>query len=142
MSGVPPILQVLALGALSAYVLVTLTGRMAPAIGRRIFAPGVDFRAVDHIIEYTVVPALVLAGAVAVVVTSWDASRSWFGDWAPWRVAVAAGLVAYAFAAVMAGTALSRRMDLSDATRMLSWVPLLLLVTGIGAVIGAVFVVP
>ena len=138
LASVPPLIQVLFLVALGSYVVISVAARIHPALGAHVWDPERQPGSREHFYQYTMVPALVFVAAIAVVVTGWDESRPWLGGWSRSKTFGVIGLASYAFAAVIGGTIAGKKIDLSDARKLSAWLPLLLILSGVGALAGAV----
>lgn len=131
----PPLIQVLLLAGLGAYVAVSIAARLVPAFGARVWDPHRRPSSGSHLVEYTVIPAIVFIAATAVVLSEWDSARPWLGSWTVAQTIVRVGLSFYALGAIILASILNRRMDTSDARRASSWLPFGLVVSAIGAIV-------
>jgi hypothetical protein len=127
----PPVLQVLALVLLAAYVLVSIAARVVPGF-RWLWRDRADVKTGMHLFEYTLLPALVLAVAAAAVVLNWDAEAPLDGGWSLEELVIGPGLALLGLAVVVSGQLVGRGTDLSDASRPAAWAPLVAILVGIG----------
>jgi hypothetical protein len=76
----PPVLQLLALGLLAAYVLASVVGRLSDSFDWLWDEPEA-VRSPAHVVQYTVLPACVLFAAAVAVYLNWDPGASLTGGW-------------------------------------------------------------
>ena len=76
----PPVLQLVLLGLLTGYVLLSFLARVAPGF-RWLWRDRGDARDGAHVFVYTIVPTLMLAVAAAAVYVRWDPAAPLDGGW-------------------------------------------------------------
>lgn len=126
----PPILQLVALALLGGFVAVSVLGRLSARF-RWLWRDVDEVHTREHLIEYTLVPALLFAGAVAAVVLEWDPGVPLGGGWSLRELTVGPTAAALGMIVLVLATAAGRHVDTSDASRARAWVPLALFVVGI-----------
>ena len=126
----PPVLQVAAVALLAAYVLLSIFARVLPGLGW-LWRDRDEVRSATHLFEYTIVPALVLAGAAAAVVLHWDPAASFDGGWTVRELVLGPGLALAGLVVIIAGQVMGKGADLGDASRPGAWMPLVAVLVGI-----------
>jgi hypothetical protein len=126
----PPVLQLVMVGLLAAYVVLSVVARVVPGL-RWLWRDRRELRTTTHLVEYTLVPALVLAAAAAAVVLSWDPAAPLDGGWTLRELTVGPGAALLGLVAIIAGQVLGRGAALDDASRPGAWIPLLAILVGI-----------
>lgn len=127
----PPILQLVGVGLLGLYVLLSLLGRVSPRF-RWLWADPDAARSMGHWLEYTVVPALLLVGAIAVVVVNWNPAAPLNGGWSAGQLALGPGLAILGFILVGAAS-LAQRARESALRPAPAWIPALMMLVGVAA---------
>lgn len=130
----PPVLQLLALAVLGIYVILSILGRVLP------FMKGIwrDPHLIDdrsHVTRYTLIPLLIFAGLAIAISARWDPSVPWHGGWPLEELLPGPGMLAASLLLVVAGNILAGRIDTSNARRVTSWIPIILVLSGIGLLI-------
>ena len=126
----PPVLQLLALALLGAYVALSLVARLSPR-HRWLFRDRAESRTTEHLFEYTIVPALVFVVAAAAVVLNWDPSAPLDGGWPARDLVLGPGAALLGGIVILAGQIAGRRAALDDASRPGAWIPLIAILAGI-----------
>ena len=129
----PPLLQVALLALLAGYVLLSVLARVSPRFSG-LFDDPAEAHTAWHVVEYTLVPALVLAVAATAVVLRWDPGAPLGGGWSLRRwalgpVAALAGLLLVALASTV-----GRRggwLATPEGQRW-AWLPLVAMLAGMG----------
>lgn len=125
----PPILQLVLLGLLAGYVLLSLLARTRRF--RWLWHDRAESRTFEHLLEYTLVPALVLAVAVAGVALNWEQGAPLDGGWSLRELTVGPVTAGLGVIFIGAASVLRRRIDISDASTPGSWIPLVAILLGI-----------
>jgi hypothetical protein len=125
----PPVLQLVALGLLAFYVLLSILGRLSDRFEWMWDRPD-EVRSLGHVLSYTVTPALMLFAAGAWVVLGWKPEAPLTGGWTVRQLtlgplAALAGLVLVALA-----TTVQRRGGFVAADPGRAWFPLVALLVG------------
>jgi hypothetical protein len=125
----PPILQLVALGLLAAYVLLSILGRLSDSFEWMWDRPD-DVRSLGHLLSYTVTPALMLFAAAAWVYLGWKPEAPLTGGWSVRQLilgplAALAGLLLVALA-----TTVQRRGGFVAANPGRAWIPFVALLVG------------
>ena len=126
----PPVLQLLLLALLAAYVLLSVFARVAGGFGG-LWRDRDEARGGAHLFTYTIVPALMLLVAAAAVYRSWDPAAPLDGGWSTRELVLGPGAALLGLGVIVAGQVLGRGADLADASRPGAWVPLAAIVVGI-----------
>ena len=127
----PPVLQLALLGLLALYVAVSVLARVVPGL-RPLWDSPRKAKGVLHVMKYTLLPALVLAVAAAAVYQRWDPSAPLDGGWTTRELTLGPAGVVLGFALILLAREAGDRIDTSDASSGRAFVPLLLMLTGIG----------
>jgi hypothetical protein len=127
----PPILQLVALALLGGYVAVSVAGRVSRRL-QWFWDDADEAKTVVHFVEYTLVPALMLAAAGTAVVLNWNARAPLDGGWTIGELSVGPLSLLLGAALMLLAKSAGRRIDTSDAASARAWIPLLLLLTGVG----------
>lgn len=130
----PPVLQV----AIIAFTALSIAARFLPSLEWLWNEPRAE-RGLEHVVQYTVVPALVTIAWTTGVVWTWDGSRPWCGTWSVAAVVIAFVGVGGGFTSMITGATLGKRWDLSDASNPRSFVPLSLILGGMGLLAAGIF---
>ena len=126
----PPVLQVAAVGLLAAYVALSVVARFAPGLGW-LWRDRDEARGGLHLFEYTIVPALLLAGAAAAVVLYWDPAAPFDGGWTARELVLGPGVALLGLVVIIAGQVMGKGADREDASRPGAWMPLVAILVGI-----------
>lgn len=127
----PPVLQLVALALLAAYVFLSILGRWSRRFRRMLWADPAESRTLAHLFVYTLVPGLILAVAVAAVALNWDASAPLDGGWSVRQLTLGPVTAALGMVVIVIGTLAGRRIDTSDASAPGAWIPLVSILLGI-----------
>jgi hypothetical protein len=133
----PPVLQVALVVALVAFTALSVAARFSPRLEWLWNEPREE-RGLEHVVQYTVVPALVTIAWTTGVVWNWSPATPWCGTWSVAAVVVAFVGVGGGFMSIITGATLGKRWDLSDASKPGSFVPLLLILGGIALLSGGI----
>jgi hypothetical protein len=134
----PPILQIVGLVLLSVYVLVSIVGRLSPRF-RWVWRDPRKRHRLGHVVEYTLIPAFVLAAASVAVVYNWDYRIPLSGGWAVTDLALGPGAALLGGFMIVAASALGRDVDEMDRAALRSWLPFLLVIAGIALMATGIF---
>jgi hypothetical protein len=129
----PPILQLAGVGLLAFYVLLSLLGRVSPRF-RWLWADADEARTTTHWMEYTIVPALLLAGAVWAVIKNWDPAAPLTGGWTVRQLALGPGLAVLGVLLVAAASVAQRARE-SAVKPAPAWIPPVMMLIGLAALI-------
>ncbi len=132
---VPPFLQVTLLVLIGMFAALSLASRFSPALSKIWDADELDRKGTGHLVQYTIIPFAVFLAGLAVVVMHWQ-PRPWLGGWSALKAIASTALVVLGIAAATLGRYLLRVWDISSAQRLRSWIPLVLMLSGIGAMVG------
>lgn len=127
MADVPPALQLLIVAGLALYTAVSWGARLIPSWSWLWSHPNAHTR--GHFIDYTAIPTLVFVGAAVAVWQGWDPALPLYGSWAPLRFWGVVGTFCGGMASVVTARHMANTTDLSDASRLTSWIPLVLAVS-------------
>ncbi|MBW3670292.1 MAG: hypothetical protein KY432_01325 [Acidobacteria bacterium] len=133
-SSFPPVLQLLALTVLGLYVVVSVLGRLVPAM-HFVWRDPHLIRDRAHVATYTLMPLLVFAGLAIAVSAHWDPSIPWHGGWPIEDLVTGPGLLITSLTLIVLSQVLGKMIDISDARRLTSWIPLLLMVSAIAMMV-------
>lgn len=122
-------LQLVLLGLLAAYVLLSVLARVTGS--RRLWRDRGESGGFWHLLGYTIVPALMLAVAAEAVYRSWDPAAPLDGGWSLRQLLLGPGMALLGLLVIVAGQVAGRATDLDDATRPGAWVPLVTILVGI-----------
>jgi hypothetical protein len=125
----PPLLQLVLLALLAAYVLLSVLARVPGYRG--LWEDRGESRTGMHLLGYTIVPALMLAVAAVAVYRSWDPAAPLDGGWSVRQLTLGPGMALLGLVAIVAGQAAGRATDLEDAARPRAWIPLVTILVGI-----------
>jgi hypothetical protein len=134
----PPILQLAGVGLLALYVALSLLGRVSPSF-RWLFADADEAATRAHWMEYTIVPALLLAGAVGAVVVNWNPAAPLTGGWTVRELALGPGLALLGVLFVAAASVAQRERE-SAVKPAPAWIPPLMMLIGLAALIVGVLI--
>ena len=134
----PPIVQIAGVVLLSGYVLVSIAGRLSPRF-RWLWRDPRKRHRLGHIIEYTLIPAAVLAAATAVIVYNWDYRVPLRGGWSITDLVLGPGAAFLGGLLIVAATYLGRDADERDPTAFRSWLPVILVIAGIALMAVGIF---
>jgi hypothetical protein len=134
----PPIVQLVVVGLLSLYVAVSIVGRLSPRFRWMWRDPRKRHR-LGHIVEYTLIPAAILAASCAAVVYNWDYRVPLDGGWASTDLVLGPGAALLGGLLIVAAGILGRDADEMDPKALRSWLPFLLIVSGIALLAVGVF---
>jgi hypothetical protein len=126
----PPVLQLVLLGLLAGYVLLSLVARVSPGF-RWLWRDRGDARDGAHVFVYTIVPALMLAVAAAAVYLRWNPAAPLDGGWTLRELTLGPATALLGLVTVIVGQVLGRGRDLADASRPGAWIPLVTILLGI-----------
>jgi len=130
----PPALQLLGLGVLAAYVAVSILARWRyPWLWSHD-----DASSRGHLLNYTVVPALVFVAAVAAVWSSWSPGAPLDGGWSTTDLVLGPAALLCALALVMAAGIVAR-VEKRTSGVVTTFRPLLLMVGGLLSLGAGVF---
>ena len=129
----PPILQLVMVGLLGAYVLLSLLGRVSPRF-HWLWADPDAARGAVHWVEYTVIPALLLGGAVWAVVARWNPRAPLTGGWTV-RELVLGPCLALAGVVLVAAASVAQRARESAVTPAPAWIPAVMMLLGLAALV-------
>lgn len=129
----PPILQLAGVGLLALYVALSLLGRVSPRFGW-LWADAEEARTTTHWMEYTVVPALLLVGAAAAVIKSWNPAAPLTGGWTVRQLALGPGLAVLGLLFVGAAS-LALRARETAVKPAPAWIPPVMMLIGLAALI-------
>ena len=125
----PKILQLVLLGLLALYVLVSIVGRLSWRF-EWLWADPDEARSLGHVLTYTVVPALVLLGAVAAVVANWNPAATLTGGWTTRQLTLGPGLALLGMILIPLATLAQRARE--DAVHPApAWIPPVMMLVGI-----------
>jgi hypothetical protein len=99
---------------------------------RWLWADEDEARTLVHWLEYTVVPALLLAGAAWAVVANWNPAAPLTGGWTVRQLAMGPGLALLGLLLVAAAS-LAQRARESAVTPAPAWIPALMMLVGVAA---------
>jgi hypothetical protein len=132
MEDFPPILQLVLLALLGTYVLVSVAARLSPAL-RGLWRDAEDVDGFEHVVGYTVVPALMLVAGVVTVVLGWDRNAPLDGGWTLAELTV--GPISALLGVTLVVLAQLRgQRESSGTTGARAFLPLLLVLGGIGLI--------
>ena len=134
----PPIVQLLCVGLLSIYVFVSIVGRLSPRF-RWMWRDPRKRKRLGHVVEYTLIPAVVLAVAGTAVVYNWDYRVPLDGGWSAADVAFGPGAALLGGLLIVAAGLLGRDVDEMDPKALRSWLPFLMVVAGVTLMAVGVF---
>lgn len=134
----PPILQLLAVFLLGIYVVISILGRIVPSM-HFVWRDPHLIRDRAHVAKYTLTPLLVFAGLAIVVSASWDPSIPWHGGWPIEELVTGPGLIIASLVLMIVAQLFAKRMDISDARRWQSWIPLVLFILALSSMITGIF---
>jgi len=129
----PPVLQLAAVGLLAFYVLLSLLGRVSSRFGW-LWADANEARTTAHWLEYTIAPALLLAGALWVLIAKWDPAAPLSGGWTIRQLMLGPGL-ALLGVLLVAAASLAQRARESAVKPAPSWIPAALMLIGLAAIV-------
>jgi hypothetical protein len=127
----PPVLQLVLLGLLALFVAVSVAARFVPGL-RQLWDNPRKAKGPAHVAEYTLLPALVLAVAAVAIYQRWDPHAPLDGGWTLRELTLGPAGVALGFALILLAREAGERIDTSDASSDRAFVPLLLMLAGIG----------
>jgi hypothetical protein len=127
----PPVLQLVLLGLLALFVVVSVAARLVPGL-RHLWDSPRKAKGAAHVAKYTLLPALVLAVAAAAVYQRWDPHAPLDGGWTPRELTLGPAGVLLGFGLILLAREAGERIDTSDASSGRAFVPLLLMLAGIG----------
>ncbi len=124
----PPILQLILLGLLAGYVAVSLLART----GRFpwLWDDPDEAGSLVHVLEYTVVPALVLFAAAVAVARGWETGAPLDGGWTVRELTFGPITAAVGVILIVVAGVLRRRLDISDGSAPGAWIPLVAMLLG------------
>jgi hypothetical protein len=134
----PPIVQIVGLGLLAVYVLMSIVGRLSPRF-RWLWRDPRKRNRFGHIVEYTLIPAAVLAAASVAVVYNWDYRVPLSGGWTTTDLILGPGAALLGLLLIVSATPLGRDADEKDATDLRSWLPFILVIAGIALMSVGIF---
>ncbi len=134
----PPIVQLLCVGLLSVYVLLSIIGRLSPHFRWMWRDPRKRHR-LGHVLEYTLLPAAVLAVAATALVYNWDYRVPLDGGWMPADLILGPGAVLLGGLLIVTASILGRDADEMDPKALRSWLPFILVIIGIAVLAVGVF---
>ncbi len=134
----PPILQIVGLVLLSGYVLVSIVGRLSPRF-RWLWRDPRKRNRFGHVVQYTLIPAAILAAASVAVVYNWDYRVPLDGGWAASDLVFGPGAALLGGLLIVAATPLGRDGDEKDPTTLRSWLPFILVIGGLALMSLGVF---
>ena len=134
----PPILQLACIVLLSLYVAVSIIGRLSPRFRWLWRDPRKRIR-FGHIVEYTLIPAAMLAGAIAAVAYNWVYRAPLDGGWATSDLVLGPGGALLGGLLIVAASILGRDADEMDAGSLRSWLPFVLMISGMALMAGGIF---
>ncbi len=129
----PPILQLVALGLLGIYVALSVAARLVPSLDW-LWDNARRAKGGWHFTQYTLVPALVLAAAGTAVLLNWNAAAPLDGGWTTLELTLAPASLLLGGAVIFLAKEAGARIDTSDATSGRAFIPLLLMLAGIGLI--------
>jgi hypothetical protein len=129
----PPILQLVGVGLLGAYVVLSLLGRVSPRL-RWLWADADEARTPVHWLEYTILPALLLAGAAWALIASWNPTAPLTGGWTVRQLTLGPGL-ALLGVLLVAAASLAQRARESAVTPAPAWIPPAMMLVGLAALV-------
>jgi hypothetical protein len=132
LSRFPPILQLVGLGLLASYVALSVAGRLSRRL-QWLWDDPDEAATLDHFVKYTLIPALLLVAVAAAIFVSWDPGAPLGGGWTLREFAVGPGSLALGAALIALAQGAGRRIDTYDASSARSWIPLVLMLAGIGS---------
>jgi hypothetical protein len=127
----PPILQLVLLGLLALYVAVSVAARFAPGL-RGLWDDPRKATGAGHVVQYTLLPALVLAVAAVTVYARWDSRAPLGGGWTLRELTLAPVALVLGLGLILLAKEAGERIDTSDASSGRAFIPLLLMLAGIG----------
>lgn len=136
----PPILQVLGLILLGTYVSSSIVGRLSDRFEWMWDSPR-DVHKPLHVLEYTIVPALMFCVAAAAVVYNWNPGAPWSGGWTVGQLVLGPVAALVGLLLVALATTVNRRRgaSASDPSQPLAWVPFVALLVGMGLMASGIF---
>ena len=129
----PPILQLAGVGLLALYVALSLLGRVVPSF-RWLWADANAARTTSHWMEYTILPAILLVGAVWAVVARWNPAAPLTGGWTVGQLALGPGLALLGILLVAAAS-LALRARETVVKPAPAWIPPVMMLVGLAALI-------
>jgi hypothetical protein len=129
----PPILQLAGVGLLAAYVILSLLGRVSSRFSW-LWADADEARTTTHLMEYTVFPAVLLAGAAWAVIANWKPGAPLTGGWTVREVALGPGLAVLGIVLVAAAS-LAQRARESAVKPAPAWIPPVMMLIALAALI-------
>jgi hypothetical protein len=129
----PPILQLAGVGLLAVYVVLSLLGRVSPRF-RWLWANADEARTSAHWMEYTLFPALLLAGGVAAVIMNWNPAAPLTGGWTVRELVLGPGLALLGIVLVAAASVAQRARE-SAVKPAPAWIPPVMMLFGLAALI-------
>jgi hypothetical protein len=114
-------------------VLISLLGRVSPRF-HWLWADPREARTTSHWIEYTILPALLLAGAAAAVVLRWNPAAPMMGGWSIRQLVVGPGLALLGVLLVAAASVAQRARE-SAVRPAPAWIPAVMMLLGLAALI-------
>jgi hypothetical protein len=134
----PPIVQLVGLGLLSLYVIVSIIGRLSPRF-RWLWRDPRKRHRLGHIVEYTLIPAAILTASSAAVVYNWDYRVPLDGGWATTDLLFGPGAALLGGLLIVVAGIAGRDADEMDPKALKSWLPFILVVSGIALMAVGVF---
>jgi hypothetical protein len=129
----PPILQLAGVGLLALYVAVSLLGRVSSRF-RWFWADADEARTKRHWMEYTIFPALLLAGALWAVIANWNPAVPLTGGWTIQELALGPGLALLGVLLVAAASVAQRARETAVKPAP-AWIPPVMMLIGLAALI-------
>ena len=129
----PPILQLAGVGLLAAYVILSLLGRVSSRF-HWLWADADEARTTTHWLEYTVFPAVLLAGAAWAVIANWNPAAPLTGGWTVRQLALGPGLAVLGVLLVAAASVAQRARE-SAVNPAPAWIPPVMMLIGLAALI-------
>ena len=129
----PPVLQLAAVGLLALYVMLSLLGRVSDRFSW-LWADANEARTTAHWLEYTIFPALLLAGAVAGVVLNWKPGAPLAGGWTVRELSLGPGLALLGVLLVAAASVAQRARE-SAVKPAPAWIPAAMMLLGLAAIV-------
>ena len=129
----PPILQLAGVGLLALYVALSLLGRASHRFDW-LWADADEAGTRAHWMEYTILPALLLAGAVGAVIANWNPAAPLTGGWTVRQLALGPGLALLGVLFVAAASVAQRARE-SAVKPAPAWIPPVMMLIGLAALI-------